>query len=54
MLEWSCVTKYYVINLQKEMHKIHRMDNQTKRYFCDFHELVNLNSLNLGSDCTFL
>ena len=29
MLEGWCVTKYYLINLQKEMHKIHRMDNQT-------------------------
>ena len=29
MLEGSCVTKYDLINLQKEMHKMHRMDNQT-------------------------
>ena len=30
MLEGSCVTKYYLINLQKEMHKIHRMDIRLK------------------------
>ena len=29
MLEGSCVTKYDLINLRKEMYKIHRMDNKT-------------------------
>ena len=56
------MSNYYLINLQKEKHKIKyiewmirhkgkKYDNAKCTLICNFCALVNLNSLNVGSDC---